>query len=81
VDEETRAAIVAALEAAHKSRSEWKALVQMLIDRKVLKGKEEKIMAELEARAQDIRTEEIRDAKVDALAAELREAWNKLPRQ
>jgi hypothetical protein len=80
-EEETRAAIQTALEAAHRSRSEWKALVQMLIDRKILKGEEEKIMTELEAREQDIRTEELRDARVDSLARELREAWNKLPEQ
>jgi hypothetical protein len=57
------------------------ALVQMLIDRKIIKGKDQKILEELELRAADIKREDLNEAWVRQRARKLREAWSKLPTQ
>ena len=79
--EEDYAILQEVADIAFRTRCEWKALVQMLIDQKLMKGTEEEIVRELELRAKDIMNEELRDAKVSIRARALLEAWSKLPKQ
>lgn len=68
-------------EALYAQRARWKALVQFLVDTKVIKREAEDVFEELDKRADDIMGEELRDARVARNAADLKLAWSKLPKQ
>jgi hypothetical protein len=59
----------------------FRALVHMLVDRKVLKSDEDAIFRELELRAEGLKWEDQKEAYIEARARTLREAWDKLPTQ
>jgi hypothetical protein len=57
------------------------ALVQFLVDQKILKGDEEAIFAELTARATDLMNEESAYARANDRARRMIEALSKAPKQ
>lgn len=57
--EELQALLEQILEHQEQNRNSWKALVHMLVDRKILKGDEKELMQELERRTNDVREEEL----------------------
>jgi hypothetical protein len=69
------------LERSHDADCKFRGLVQMLVDRKILKGDEGAIFRELELRAEGLKWEDQKEAYIEARARTLREAWDKLPTQ
>ena len=68
-------------ESLYAERARWKALVQMLVEQKRLKGSEEEVFAELDLRADDIIADELLEASIEERARKLKAAWDKLPKQ
>ena len=65
----------------HKTDCAITALVQMLLDKGVLKGDEASVFQELESRTKDLQKEQLAEAWVEKRASDMRAEWKKLPKQ
>lgn len=57
------------------------ALVQLLVEEKILKGPETELLEMLEAWAADLQRETEQEVAISDRVRSLREAWKKLPKQ
>jgi hypothetical protein len=80
-DEELDTLLRETLQQALGARYLVVALVQLLVERKVLKGKEDDILSTLEAWAEGLQKEDFIELRIAERVRTMREAWSKLPKQ
>ena len=80
-DEQLGSLLHTAIEAALAAKYRTIALVQMVVEAGVLKGKEDEVLKMLDQRAMDLRQNDETEFNIKERVRTLREAWSKVPKQ